>query len=324
MTVSPSSMPAPGGPPSGSGLGYRGPEGIRNSDLVCTVVGDTQKPTLLEFWRENNAASTRRLVDEIARRQPGFVLHLGDLTARGMSRHHWQHFDSVFESVREAGIPVLPVPGNHDHWGLGRRALRPFHQRFPFFGRNAWASFRAGGVGFVLLEGNTFWMSRKDEKEERQWFAQTLADLEADPEVRFLVLASHQPPYSNNRSVGSSRWVRESFAEPFQRSPKAAFFFSGHSHAYEHFRQGRAHFVVSGGGGGPRHSLALTGAGRSYPDLYDGPAVRFLHFCELRMVHQGLRLDVVRCDPDGSFHLADSISVPAGPVPPHPSGGPDD
>ena len=49
------------------------------------LVGDTQRTSRLEFWRERNDRERQLILGEIARREPAFVVHLGDLTTRGGS-----------------------------------------------------------------------------------------------------------------------------------------------------------------------------------------------------------------------------------------------
>ena len=52
------------------------------------VVGDTQATSQWEFWRERNDQERKLILDEFARREPAFVIHLGDLTTRGSSKKH--------------------------------------------------------------------------------------------------------------------------------------------------------------------------------------------------------------------------------------------
>jgi hypothetical protein len=52
---------------------------------------------------------------------------------------------------------------------------------------------------------------------------------------------------------------------------------SGHTHAYEHFVEDGKHFIVTGGGGGPRVSLH-TGQDQRHRDLFVGPAPRPFHY----------------------------------------------
>ncbi|MBP7865833.1 MAG: metallophosphoesterase [Acidobacteria bacterium] len=313
MKTSPHKTQTPGPSAGGKAPSYAGTvAGREGFDPLCILVGDTQKTTWFEFWRERNVSATPPLVAEIARRAPGFLLHLGDLTARGQSGAHWRHFDRVFRPLRVAGIPLVPVVGNHEYYGLDVLAFRHYFARFPFLEKRKWRSFRAGDVGFLLLDGNFGGLTAAEDRAQREWFARALADLESDPGVRISVLAVHQPPFSNNRVVGCSPAVRRAFAEPFAASRKALLCVSGHSHAYEHFVEGGVHFVVSGGGGGPRHALALSGNRRLFRDLYAGPAVRFLHFCELRTAEGGLRVDVVRMGQDGAFDVADRFVATRG------------
>ena len=41
--------------------------------------------------------------------------------------------------IREAGIPVLAVPGNHEYWLSPRSGLRNFQARFPLLEKRRWS-----------------------------------------------------------------------------------------------------------------------------------------------------------------------------------------
>jgi len=273
------------------------------------LIGDTQRTSWLEFWRERNAGRTARLVAEIARRRPDAVIHLGDLTFSGLSPAHWRHFDRSHQPLRESRLPLLPIPGNHEYYGWTRQSLRNYFDRFPSLEGRLWYEFVAGRTGFALLNSNFVELSLAERESQRQWYQEVLERWRQADEVDFIVTCSHHPPYTNSRVVGASETVVREFAAPFAQHPKAAFIFSGHCHAYERFGSGRPHFVVSGGGGGPRHPLR-TAPGRSrYADRYAGPPVRFFHFCELAFGPGRLDLEVVRLREDGSFDVAERVTV---------------
>ena len=72
------------------------------------IVGDLQRTSRAEFWRESNDEESRRLLAEIAARRPDFVVGLGDLVFRGSSRRDWARFDALTAPLREADVPVFP------------------------------------------------------------------------------------------------------------------------------------------------------------------------------------------------------------------------
>ena len=81
--------------------------------------------------RERNDRERKLIIDEITKRKPAFVIHLGDLTARGSSKKHWQQFDDFHKGFREERIPCFPVLGNHELYGADKSALETYFKRFP-------------------------------------------------------------------------------------------------------------------------------------------------------------------------------------------------
>src|SRR5262249_50640384 len=80
------------------------------------VVGDLQRTSGVELWRESNAPERRLVVSRLAEERPDFVAVLGDLVFHGSSPIDWAEFDDLTEPLRSAAVPVLPVLGNHDYW----------------------------------------------------------------------------------------------------------------------------------------------------------------------------------------------------------------
>jgi len=250
------------------------------------VVGDLQRTGVVEFWREQNDAERARIVEAIAREAPALLITLGDHVFDGGSARDWARFDALFAPVREARIPVLPIVGNHDCWrGLG--SLRHYFARFPHLGGAHWYARKVGPLGLVALDSNRFWMSPQRWFEQRQWFEEKLAQLDADEQVRGVLVLVHHPPYTNSRVSAPSIAVEGSFVSAFLRARKTLTMLSGHAHAYEHFAREGRHFLVSGGGGGPRHAL-LPPYEQIFADLFDGPSLRDFHFLLLEPGDEGL------------------------------------
>lgn len=253
------------------------------------VVGDLQRTGLVEFWREQNDAERARIVEAIAREAPALLITLGDHVFAGGSARDWARFDALFSPVREAGIPVLPIVGNHDCWPRGARTLRHYFARFPHLDGAHWYARRVGPLGLVALDSNRFWLSPQRWEEQRKWFAQELARLDGDREVRGVVVLVHHPPYTNSKVAAPSLAVQDTFVRAFLRAQKTLAMLSGHVHAYEHFAREGRHFLVSGGGGGPRHRL-LPRERQTFADLFGGPSPRDFHYLLLEPGEEGLTL----------------------------------
>lgn len=262
---------------------------------MIAVVGDTQRTLWYErafLRREQNDRERRLILADVAAARPELLVHLGDAVAVGASRRDWRRFDELVAPVAAAGVPVLPVVGNHDLWPPWRRgtrrALGHFFARFPEAAGRRWYDRRHGPLRLVVLDTNMGRMSAEEWDGQRRWFAHVLAAADADPAARGVVVFAHHPPFTNSRATGDDANVRAAFVGPFLAARKALAFVSGHAHAYERFdRDGRA-FVVAGGGGGPRIRL-LAGTTRRHVDAYAGPSPRPFHYLQLWPEGDGVR-----------------------------------
>ena len=54
---------------------------------------------------------------------------LGDLVFCGSSDSQWRSFEQLCRPIVEAGMPILPVLGNHEYWWTRSRALDRFFSR---------------------------------------------------------------------------------------------------------------------------------------------------------------------------------------------------
>lgn len=279
---------------------------VRKNRLA--VIGDTQETALIErlVGLEQNAARRAPLIAELARRAPDAVLHLGDLVTYGSSPGHWRRWDELF--ARLDGTPVLPAVGNHDRMvapGLGHLQLV---RRFPWLARTTWYEARYGGLACLVLDSNVGLRTAKHAA-QLQWLRERLRALEADAQVQAVIACWHHPPQTNSRLVRPTTIAR-ALAGELAAAPKAIAIFNGHCHAYEHFMVGRLHAFVSGGGGGPRHTLETRPRHRRAPDLFAGGAKRFMHFLVLEVSRDGLIVEVVRMSDALGFDVADRVRVP--------------
>jgi hypothetical protein len=205
------------------------------------VVGDTQRTLPVErlIGREQNDAERARLVAAIAGERPDLLVHLGDAVAVGSSAADWAYFDRLMAPVRDAGIAVLPVFGNHDYWGFRPIATAAFGSRFPSPGESRWYSRQHGGLRLVWLDSNRRKLSADDWARQRRWFEDELDDADRDPGTRAALVFCHHPPYTNSTATGDEADVQEAFLPAFFASRKAVAMVTGHAHAYERFERCR-------------------------------------------------------------------------------------
>jgi hypothetical protein len=288
---------------------YGGFKQIHHAKSHFAIVGDTQRTSSWEFWRERNDRERRLVINEIARRNPAFVLHLGDLTARGSSAQHWREFDELNKQVLEKGIAYFPIPGNHDLYGNDAVALRHYFDRFPHLQGKRWYSFVWKSAAIILVDSNFSSLTEEENKSQEKWYSGELQRFEENRSISNIIVCCHEPPFTNSRVVQPNSKVKTSFADPFLGFHKTRFFLSGHSHSYERFQISSKSFVVSGGGGGPRHKVIVDPRRTRFTASYQGPELRFFHFCEIELLDGTLASKVLRLENDGTFSTADQISV---------------
>jgi len=270
------------------------------------VLGDLQRTSRLEFWRESNTEESRRLVAEIAARGPDFVVGLGDLVFRGSSRRDWAWFDALTAPLRDADIPFLPILGNHDYWACRGPALRNAFARFPRLRASRWYRETYGPLLLVFLDSNERALGAAAWREEAAWLGAELARADEEKAVKGVVVLVHHPPYTNSTVTGDEVHVQRALVPPFAAARKTLAMISGHVHSYERFVRGGKTFLVAGGGGGPRVRLASGAARRHADDVFDGPEVRPFHFLLCRPAASGLEVEVVGLEKGGDnfFSLA--------------------
>ncbi len=298
---------------SGKGIGkmpsYAGLTEVQAGKNFLAIVGDTQGTSAWEFWRERNDRERKLILDEINHRKPAFVVNLGDLTTWGGSNKPWQEFDDRHRAFRENKTPYFPILGNHEFYGNDEKALENYFGRFPHLGQRRWYSFTWKNVGWVMTDSSFSKLTRAQTEQQLRWYFTQLEKFEKMAEVDFVVVCCHEPPFTNSRVVPPSKETEVGFAVPFLKFHKTRLFLSGHSHSYERFQKKDKIFVVSGGGGGPRHKVSIDPRKRRYHDLFSGPELRFFHFCEIEVRHDALAVRVVRLEPDETFTAVDTFII---------------
>jgi predicted phosphodiesterase len=288
---------------------YAGFSEIDPSKNHLILVGDTQGTSHWEFWRERNDRERKLILDEITRREPAFVVHLGDLTTRSSSEKHWQEFDDMHKEFRKKKIPYFPILGNHEFYGNDKKALQNYFERFPYLDKRRWYSFAWKNIGLILVDSNFSALTKEQIEGQSLWYLNELEKFEKNTEIDFMIVCCHEPPFTNSRVVSPNEKVKAYFADTFLRFQKAGLFFSGHSHSYERFQTEDKLFIVTGGGGGPRHKAIIDPEKQRYQDLFSGPELRFFHFSEIESRSDALIFKVHRLESDGSFATIDPLLI---------------
>lgn len=273
------------------------------------LIGDTQRTSGLEFWKEKNTDISKDLFQKIANEDPDFIIHLGDMVFDAGSSDSWKQFDYDAENVNNRKIPIYPVLGNHEYYGNNKTAKENIVSRFPFLNEKTWYSKRINNLGVVLLNSNFDELSKEQNLEQLKWYKSELEKFRKDSSINYILAACHHPPFTNSKVVSDDKNVLEKFVTPFMSAPKAQFFLSGHCHSYEHFIKQGKHFIVSGGGGGPRQELETSAASTRHDDIFKGPSLRDFHYCKLSFLNDNILFEMIAMDKSGKFITKDSFSI---------------
>lgn len=256
------------------------------------IVSDLQRTSRLEVWRESNREERAIILAAIAREEPELVLMLGDLVFCGSSASDWKEFDALAAPIREAKIPVLAVPGNHEYWVSPQAGVRNFQSRFPLLQQRPWHAVSWGPLRLLMLDSNRRFLSSARWEEQARWYEEEIARLDRESETRGAVVLVHHPPYTNSSVTSDELHVQRAFVPPFQAARKTLAMLSGHVHSYERYVRGGKTFLVTGGGGGPRIRLETGPRQRHGDDLFAGPPVRFFHYLLATLVAGGMEVEM--------------------------------
>ncbi|GAB4093673.1 hypothetical protein GCM10028786_26000 [Flaviaesturariibacter terrae] len=264
-----------------SGLAKAQPMALTTDSTEIAFASDTQAPMFVEkLWLKgnNNRTATRMLFTELAQRRPQALFLLGDVVNLGYSNAQWRPMDRYLSSLREHGVPVHAILGNHEVMGRPMAGERKFQQRFPDHVRTGSVQV-VDSVAVVLLNSNFKSLSAAEDAEQQRWYLDTLKALNGNPAVQYIIVSCHHSPYTNSKIVGVSHAVQQRFVPAFLETPKCRLFLSGHSHNYEHFHVGGKDFMVIGGGGGLHQPLRpgkdeLSDVATDYKPLFHYLTVR--------------------------------------------------
>jgi Icc-related predicted phosphoesterase len=255
------------------------------------IVGDLQRRSRLEPWRQSNCAERAHIIRQIAQEAPDFLAIVGDLVFCGSSRSHWAEFDHLTVPLHDAAIPVVPLLGNHEYWLSRQSALSHFFARFPHLAGRHWYSMSYGQLGLIFLDSNVRRLAAWRWQEQIAWYRQELERFEDDEEIAGVLVLLHHPPYTNSTLTPDGRHVQRAFVPAFMQARKTLAMISGHVHSYERFERAGKTFLVTGGGG-PRIKLATGRWRRHMDDLFDGPPWRHFHFLRLTLSLTGLEVEM--------------------------------
>jgi 3',5'-cyclic AMP phosphodiesterase CpdA len=263
-----------------------------HSRAQLVVLGDLQRTSVLEAWRERNPRERKLILEAVAAVAPDLVAFTGDLVFDGGSDDHWDEFERLSAPIRKRKIPAITAFGNHEYWRGRGAAERNVFRRFPRLEGRHWYEIDFGPLRLVVVDSNDKQLSKAEWQAQRSWYERTLRAADESETTRGVFVLMHHPPYTNSKVTHDEQHVQDAFEPEFMAREKTLAFLTGHVHSYERFvRRGKT-FVVSGGGGGPRHELA-RGDRRPHPDdQFDRGPLRDFHFTIYTLGEQGISAQV--------------------------------
>ena len=291
------------GPASAPPQAPRGPYSDLRIDLGAAdkpfsfiVYGDMRFTERRNTW---NTDPVRRvaLVQRIAQENPKLLFITGDLVLRGDSFGDWEVFDQETQPLRQAGIRIFPVLGNHDLGGSVQLAQQNYFRRFPALNSRRWYALRYGNCYFLMVDSNS---SLEPQSPQFIWLTWELDHLPRGTDYVFVI--AHHPSYTQSTlehgaghaARGSERRLAE-FLEERQRKLKARLFeLGGHVHNYERYQNGDVTYIVTAGGGAVPYAV-----NRGPNDFYRevGPTY---HFCRFTIDRRRLKFEMVKMMGEGS------------------------
>jgi len=255
----------------------------------------------------------RRVVEQMAKEVPDFVLGTGDMVDDGSRQDQWQQFFDVENPMLRDNV-YFPALGNHDRQGRGRTAdtYRTFFS-VPENGGDTerYYAFTYASTRFLILDSNVYSFSLTD---QTSWIERELVAVRQDPAIHHVFVVMHHPPFSISLH-GGARELRDRWAPLFERYNVSAVF-SGHDHVYERAEHEGVRYFVTGGGGAPLYPR------RPKSDPVDVEAVkkfeRVFHY--LRITVSGQRVEVTGVRADGT--TIETTTWMEGPPPPAKQAGP--
>jgi predicted MPP superfamily phosphohydrolase len=185
-----------------------------------------------------------RTVEAIAKTDPDFLVHTGDLVADGADTPQWSIFFATERELLRRSAFFTAI-GNHE------KSDPQFHEFFD--AERTYSTFAWGDAFFAVLDSDLANAAKDKEAQDAYWTEQLRwvdAELAGAVSARFRFVVMHHPLLTamKRRQAGTERLAG---LFPILERRRVAAVFAGHDHNYQRHAKGAVQYVVTGGGGAP-------------------------------------------------------------------------
>lgn len=184
---------------------------------------------LLRRRREFNHKLLQEILPILAEKKPDFVLVSGDFSCSSLKQEFLQAA-FFLQQIEQLGIPVISLPGNHDHYTKHAAKKRAFYEFFPS------QDLKQDRLSVKKLS-DPWWLVTLDTTISTPWFcchglfneelehhlSQTLQNLPAHAQV---ILANHFPIQHPSQALKRE----EALIALLQKYPQVKLYLHGHTH----------------------------------------------------------------------------------------------
>ncbi len=220
---------------------------VITSDLHFKMNDRTPNPIIPQMSLVENL--TDELMDAVLRMKPDAFIMLGDNTNSGNDKQSVL-LKIKMNRLKEAGISVIPVPGNHDYDQCSpERFMEIYSPLLLDYTREP------GGNGFVTEIGNTAFLAMDDSASGGRicgkfsaatliWLENNLEDLQK--RKKHIVFLSHHSVLSDREHIMQSHYcIQNRELLPLLKKYDVRICFSGHQHLPLMMRDGTLHEWIS-------------------------------------------------------------------------------
>jgi len=194
-----------------------------------------------------------QLIQKILKREPRFIIHLGDMISRPNEKE-WKGF---FEISKAIDIPFFPVVGNHEVADT-TRGEEMYRKQFILPEEKTYYAFQTGGALFVILDSEKG--KRKIMDDQWLWLKGILSSSNTPLKMVFI----HRPlfPPVDSLKLGKAMdkhpLARDDLHQLFVKT-KVKAVFQGDDHRYDRMVKDQILYIITGGGGAPIYALKDMG-----------------------------------------------------------------